>query len=324
MSAMLNDGRLLSKLREITRAPRESGWVEFKVNTFDPEKIAEYISGLANSASIDGQSHGFVIWGVDDSGVLVGTAIDPWSEKVGNEDVIPWLRRRIWPEHAAFEFRRLELEGRRLVVLMIDRAPNVPVRKGTEEFIRVGSYNKRMSTVPDLARRLWQSFDQTPFELRLALENVSADEVLRRLDVEEFARLIDSPIASDRESRMRMLDRHDFVVSDGNDSWSITNLGALTIARQLRDFPSLARKSVRFVRYRGTDPHEPIDAMDGTKGYLLGFDGLVGYIKGHLPRDPETYTPRRITGEHFPEIAVRELVANASFTRISMSPVQVR
>jgi hypothetical protein len=42
--------------------------------------------------------------------------------------------------------------------------------------------------------------------------------------------------------------RHQFVVADGNSKWSITNLGALTIARRIHDFPSLARKAPRRTR----------------------------------------------------------------------------
>lgn len=311
MTGVLNDGRLHSRVREIVRTRRESEWVEFKINTLEHEKVAEYISAIANAAAIEQQAHGFVVWGVSDDGTPVGTEIDPWTTKVGNEDLIPWLRRTIRPEHAAFDFRELRVEDVRLVVLVIDCALNVPVRKGTQEYVRIGSYNKPLATHPEQARRLWRSFDRTPFELRHALEGVTVDEALRRLDVDGFARLMDKPVTGDQSSRFRLLEDFDFVQSDGHGRCSITNLGALCIARQLNDFPSLGRKAVRFVRYTSTDSSEALDAIDGRKGYLLGFEGLLDYIKSHLPRDPETYTPRRISGEHFPEIAVREIVANA-------------
>jgi len=43
---------LVSLVRELCALPRETEWVEFKVNYAEPRDIGEYISALANAAAV--------------------------------------------------------------------------------------------------------------------------------------------------------------------------------------------------------------------------------------------------------------------------------
>jgi len=56
--------RLLSELRVL---PSESEWVEFKCNYVEPEGIGEYLSALANSASLYKKEAAYLIWGIEDT-----------------------------------------------------------------------------------------------------------------------------------------------------------------------------------------------------------------------------------------------------------------
>lgn len=47
----------------------------------------------------------------------------------------------------------------------------------------------------------------------------------------------------------------------------MTNLGAILLARKLADFPSLARKALRVIRYAGTDRLTATQEQIGGKGY---------------------------------------------------------
>lgn len=58
---------LLTRLQELLALPRESEWVEFKHNNANPEEIGEYISALANSATLQGKESGYLVWGVEDT-----------------------------------------------------------------------------------------------------------------------------------------------------------------------------------------------------------------------------------------------------------------
>jgi len=51
--------------------------------------------------------------------------------------------------------------------------------------------------------------------------------------------------------------------------------------------------------------------QDSQKGYAAGFAGLVDYINGLLPKNEHIGTALREAKPLFPEIAIRELVANA-------------
>ncbi|MDF1615751.1 RNA-binding domain-containing protein [Desulfurivibrio dismutans] len=85
---------LLGLLNELRKLPQETEWVEFKHNNDDPEQIGEYLSALANAAALLGKVHAYLVWGVDDNThEVVGTAFDPISTKVGNEELESWLLR---------------------------------------------------------------------------------------------------------------------------------------------------------------------------------------------------------------------------------------
>mgnify|MGYP006888937971 CR=1 FL=1 len=90
-------------------------------------------------------------------------------------------------------------------------------------------------------------------------------------------------------------------------------MGAILFANRLGDFEaSLARKGVRFVAYDGVNRAAPVTHRhDGQKGYATGFEGLVGYLNDLLPKNEHIGTALREAHPLFPELAIRELVANA-------------
>ncbi|GIP24617.1 helix-turn-helix domain-containing protein [Paenibacillus sp. J22TS3] len=89
---------LRSLLSELCSLPYETGWVEFKHNNKDHESIGEYISALSNSATLEGKSHAYMVWGVkDDSHEVIGTTFNPFKSKIGNEELESWLLRQLSP-----------------------------------------------------------------------------------------------------------------------------------------------------------------------------------------------------------------------------------
>lgn len=62
---------------ELLKLPRETQWVEFKCNNYDPRMIGEDISALANSATLYEKRCAYMIWGIDDiTHEIVGTEND--------------------------------------------------------------------------------------------------------------------------------------------------------------------------------------------------------------------------------------------------------
>ena len=93
--------------------------------------------------------------------------------------------------------------------------------------------------------------------------------------------------------------------------WDITNLGAVLFAKRLDAFHPLRRKAVRVIQYRGNGRTETLKEQEGAKGYACGFAGLIGYIHSLLPANEVIEQALRRSVPMFPELAVRELVANA-------------
>ena len=79
----------------------------------------------------------------------------------------------------------------------------------------------------------------------------------------------------------------------------------------MEDLRNLHRKTVRVIQYRGNNRIETLREQVGTKGYASGFEGLIGYINGLLPSNEVIGEAFRKTVPGFPDLVVRELVANA-------------
>ena len=85
-------------VHELSRLPRETEWVEFKHNKYDPSEIGKNISALSNAGAMLGKPCTYIIWGIDDkSHKIVGTTFQPLMTKIGNEELENWLLRNLAP-----------------------------------------------------------------------------------------------------------------------------------------------------------------------------------------------------------------------------------
>lgn len=188
------ENELLGILAELRKLPCETEWAEFKLNNAEPDEIGEYLSALANASALTGKVHAWLVWGVsNDTHEIIGTTFNPTSVKVGNEELESWLLRLLSPK-INFRFYPLQAEGKPVILLEICAAFRHPVQfKGTE-FIRVGSYKKKLKDFPEKERELWRVFDRTPFEKEIAAEYIPAEEVLRLLDYPAYFDLLSLPL----------------------------------------------------------------------------------------------------------------------------------
>jgi ATP-dependent DNA helicase RecG len=85
----------------------------------------------------------------------------------------------------------------------------------------------------------------------------------------------------------------------------------MLFAKKLEAFDRLARKAARVIVYEGNGKLNTKLDRPGTKGYAVGFQGLVEFINGLVPSNEIIEQALRREVKMFPEIAVRELVANA-------------
>lgn len=307
----LTDDQLAELIRGLCTLPAETEWVEFKQNLAAPNDIGEYISALSNSAALAGQQCGYLVWGVEDgTHRIVGTSFDLLNARIGNEELEGWLNRMLNPR-LNFTFTQGMVGDQKVVLLEIPRAISQPVQFQGEEYIRVGSYRKKLKEQREKERDLWRSFDLTPFEAHISVENVGDDEVLRLLDYTAYFDLLNLPIPEGRAGFLGALADERLIVRAPTGRWNITNLGALLFAKKLAEFPGLSRKAVRVIHYKGNSRIETIKEQIGGKGYANGFEGLITYINGLVPSNEVIGSALRKTVPMYPELAVRELVTNA-------------
>lgn len=308
----MTDLSLQSRLDSLLSLPDETEWVEFKHNNADPERIGEYLSALSNSAVLQDQQRAWMIWGVRDGDhAVVGTTFKPRRTKVGNQDLEGWLSTKVFPR---LDFRIHEFEddsGVPVVMFEIFPCWHTPVRFGDTEFIRVGSTQRRLKDYPEKERQLWERFRRTPFEKAICLDNATGQRVLELIDYPGLFELLGIPLPEGRAAILEKLVQERVILTGATDRFHITNLGGILFAKKLAEFETLARKAIRVVVYRGRNRVEGLREYVGTKGYATGFEEVVRYINEQLPSNEVLGQAFRREFRMFPEVAIRELVANA-------------
>ena len=291
--------------------PSETEWVEFKRNIADPEDIGRYISALSNGAALNDQPHGYLVWGIRDrTHEILGTDFDPRKMKAKKQPLQNWLLSLLKPE-VPFRFLEVVMDEKKVVILEIGRATNHPVSFRNVEYIRIDEATRQLTSSPERARRLWRIFSEKPFEKLSAVEQVDDKTVLQMLDYPAYFNLLKKPIPEGRANILNELKSSRLIAQHDIEGWNITNLGVLLFARSFSDFPDLNRKAARVIKYKGKDRRETDRDRTGDMGYATGFKGLVDYIDALLPSHEAIEEGIRNTVRMFPNLAVRELVANA-------------
>lgn len=187
---MENLDKLVTELRKL---PNETQWLEFKHNNYDPDMIGQDISALANSAALHEKSCAYMIWGVDDTThEIVGTDHNLQTLKIGQQELESWLRNLLSP-NADFEFYTVPMNGTNVGVLIIYRAANQTVMFKRVDYIRVGSYTKKLNEYPAMQAQLWDRIRNTKFEERYAKQDMKLAEALRLLDYSVYFDILGTP-----------------------------------------------------------------------------------------------------------------------------------
>lgn len=199
------------------------------------------------------------------------------------------------------------------MLLEIPAATGAPVAFNSVPYIRIGSATPKLTEYPQRYQQLIERLQPYRWEQGIARQYATGNEVLDLLDYSQYFRLTKQPLPDNRSGIFDKLEGDRLIVRDVCERWNITNLGAILFATRLGDFDApLARKAVRFVAYGGRNRAATVTHRhDGQKGYAIGFEGLVSYLNDLLPKNEHIGSALREAHPLFPELAIRELVANA-------------
>jgi ATP-dependent DNA helicase RecG len=305
----MNDQQLIELVNELVKQPNESEWVEFKLNFHSEQEIGERISALSNGAAIVNQDFGYLVFGVEDkTHIIKGTSFKPKTHTKGKEELEHWLAQRLDPR---IDFRIYEFSydaNRNIALFVIPAAQARPVNFFHHAYIRVGSITRKLLEFSDKEAKIWRK-KAKPFEQEIAKDNLKASDVIQLLSTETYFDLMKLPYPSNQAGVIEKFIAENLIVK--SQGYAITNLGAILFAKSLPEFETVERKSVRVIVYKGRNKVDTVREQIGAKGYALGFLGLVEWINSQLPANEEIGKALRKESRMYPEIAIRELVANA-------------
>lgn len=280
------------------QSPSEHQRLEFKEakRQFDNRKLYEYCVALAN------EGDGHLVLGVADKRPrpVVGTQAfrDPPAMA---EKLFQAIGFRVDIEEVSHS------DGRVLVF-------HIPSRPRGTAYHLEGAYLMRSgeSLLPmseDQLRRIFAEGEPDWLEEH-SKTGLDTQRAIELLDTQTFFELLKLPYPTDRAGVIDRLVR-ERLVDEAGDTFAIRRLGALLLAKRLDDFPDLARKVPRVVVYTGVSKLETRLDQTGTKGYAVGFQGLVYFVMSQLPQNEVIEDALRKEVKLLPEIVIRELVANA-------------
>lgn len=298
-------------VKELCKYPTETQWLEFKHNNCEPNMIGEDISALANSAVLADRDYAYMIWGVDDNNhQLIGTSVRLKQEKKGNQEIENWLRFLL-SDNADFEFLSADIDSTHVEILKISKAVGRPVKFQKIDYIRSGTYTKKLSEFPALETRLWDKLRQEHFEDMYAADNLTTQEILKLLDCEAYFSMLNISLPSSFEGYLHYLIEDSIIAKQDNGLYAVTNLGAILFARKLSDFSRLGRKAMRIVSYDGVSRMIIQKEETINEGYALCFEDIVTLVNAILPSKEDIENARSVLKSIFPLPAIREAIANS-------------
>ena len=287
------------------------GWLEFKHNNCQPVMVGEDISALANSATLNDRDYAYMIWGVDDSShEIVGTKVRLQLEKKGEQEFENWLRYLL-SKNADFEFYGTEVDGKHVELIRIHKALNEPVAFQKVEYIRSGSYTKKLHEFPVFRAQLWDKLRHAQFEDVCVKIDQRYEDIVRLLQVDAYFTLLKIPQPTEKDAAVHYLNEDGIIKKQDNGLYSITNLGALLFAKDLNEFARLGRKAMRVVQYKGKNRLLLQKEEIFVQGYAVCFENVVRYVNALLPSNEDVNAVQLSTVTKFPLPSIREAIANS-------------
>jgi predicted HTH transcriptional regulator len=271
----------------------------------DKKRLTEHLSAFANLPG-----GGFLVFGIDADGVAVGideAAIENVTMRLAN------LGRDALDPPQALDHTVEIYDAVSLLLVHIPESPVKPVHvrgKGFDRsFIRSGG-TTRLASRQEIGTLMLHSRTPRWEDLHSSLL-LTDDELISILKVEPVLKMLERPMPKVRDELLSWMESERFIDRDARGGGFVTNLGAVAAAGKLADFPDLSRKAVRVIVYDGLNKAHTKQEQEGSKGYAISFQGLMKFVVALLPQSEVIESALRVRRTLYPEIALREIIANA-------------
>ena len=290
----------------LTPIPQELNEVDWK-DGISPnnDKLTHHLSAFANY-----QGGGYIVFGIDKNGAIKGI------EQYDVNDIVERLtgigRTKLEPfvsiDHAIELYKNIPL-----LFVSINESAVKPVHiKGSsieDTYIRTGGTTRKASRQEVGALML--NSKQLHFEELHASKMKTAIEILESINYKSICTLSKKRLPTNHIEIIDWMRDEKMLQQVDKDGYYITNFGALAAAKNINEFDGIKRKTIRLVKYKGLTKQNAEREIMGQKGYAVGFEGLIKYLKLLLPSSEIIKNALRAETTVYPEIALRELIANA-------------
>lgn len=292
--------------QSLNPVPQELNELDWKENLSpDTKKLGRHISAFANQPG-----GGSLVFGIEDKTANLKGITQNSAESIVQK--LSSLCRDVVTPLVSMDHTIENYQGVPLLFIHIKESAVKPVHlnPGTLEdaYIRSGGTTRKASR-QEIGSLMLNS--KTPqFEELHASKLKSASDVMDALDYRSIFKLLDKPVPQEQAEILKWMEQEKMIQAVDGAGYYITNFGALAAAHNLKDFDSLARKSIRLIKYKGKNKSETEKEYPGLKGYAIGFEGLIDFVKALLPGSEIIKNALRKEAVIYPEIALRELIAN--------------
>jgi ATP-dependent DNA helicase RecG len=287
-------------LDSLIQQKNEHRKLEFKDarNAYSYDRMLDYCCAICNEGG------GSLVFGVTDKmpREVVGTRAFTNANDVEFK-VLRAINTRV-------VFREITYAGKRVLILAIPGRPSgTPVATPDGRYL-MRSGESLVSMTQDELRRIFDEPKGHVLE-RLASGSLHPGQVVEILDTDTFFVLTETPVPANIAERMERLETWKLVAEQPDGGWAITNMGALLLARDLSRFEHLRFRQLRILKYSGTSKvNATLDSFE-PRGYAAAFAGVLGLLTTLLPVNEEIAQSLRQTVPLYPEVALREFLANA-------------
>ena len=272
----------------------------------DKQRLSEHLSAFSNFSG-----GGFLVYGVNNQGIIPSDIAQDRVDTIVKQ--LTNLSREAIEPPVALDCSVEDFESARLLFIHVPESPVKPVHLRGKPldvaFIRSGGTTRRASR-QEIGMMMLNSRTPRWEELRATML-ISDEEIRLMLNMGPILTMLERPVPSTKDEMLELIVGERFALRDHSGGGYITNLGAIAAAKRIADFPDISRKSVRVIVYDGLNKRKTKQEQEGRLGYAISFQGLLSFVMSLLPQSEVIEQALRRKRTVYPEIALREIIANA-------------